>query len=114
MFLLAQIQGLGDDETRSLAFATLMISNLLLIMANRSRTLTIFGSAFTRRNRALPWILLLGTGVLLALLYIPFLSGAFDLTALTLNQFLQVTLVSYAGVAWLDIVKIRERIKARH
>ena len=114
MFLLAQIQGMGDDETRSLAFATLMISNLLLIMANRSRTLTIFGSAFTRRNRALPWILLLGTGVLLALLYIPFLSSAFDLAALTLNQFLQVTLVSYAGVAWLDIVKIRERIKARH
>lgn len=112
-FLAAQFQGLGDSETRTLSFATLMISNLALIMANRSRTLTIFGSAFSRRNRVLPWILLLGIGVLLTLIYVPFLSTAFDLTPLTLSQFLQVTLVAYAGVAWLDIVKIRERIKAR-
>jgi Ca2+-transporting ATPase len=49
------LRGLGEGEARMFAFVTLVIGNLGLIYANRSRTLSIFQSLRVQ-NKALWWI----------------------------------------------------------
>jgi Ca2+-transporting ATPase len=49
------LRGLGEGEARMFAFVTMVIGNLGLIYANRSRTLSIFQSLRVR-NKALWWI----------------------------------------------------------
>jgi Ca2+-transporting ATPase len=114
IYILANSQGASDERIRSLTFATLLIANLLLIMVNRSKTLTIWESSFTRKNRALPWILLLGIVILAILLNVPLLSDAFGLEALNLRDYLVIALVSYSSLSWTEIVKLLRRFRTKH
>ena len=57
MFVLALHGGMPPDEARALAFLSLVVSIVGLVLANRSFS-TSFSSAFFRPNRALVWILI--------------------------------------------------------
>lgn len=113
-YLFAIYQGYTAELIRSLTFATLLIANLILIMVNRSKTLTIWESAFRRRNRALPWILLFGLSILLALLNVPILRDSFGLASLSARELLLVIVVSYLSVCWSDIVKLLRSNRTVH
>lgn len=65
VFLLAQLWHLDEATTRAMAFTTLVIANLGLILANRSHS-RLFLTTLGKRNAALWWIVG-GTLLLLAL-----------------------------------------------
>jgi Ca2+-transporting ATPase len=113
VFLWALSAGRSETETRSLTFATLLISNLLLILTNRSRILTISQTLLRRKNIALPWILLLGVALVVSLLNLPFLSRAFDLAPIEFSDYFVVIAAAYLGICWTEIWKIWSRIKSR-
>ena len=97
--------GKGELEARTFAFTSLVLANLMLIAVNLSWSrniyrillsankilLTVFGGAFVS---------------LLAVLYIPFFSGLFHLTALHLNDFVLIIVIVMASLAWFEVLKI--------
>ena len=113
-YLIALKNGAEDDRVRSLTFATLLIANLFLIMVNRSRTLTIWESLINRKNRALPWILILGVSVLLILVNVPILRTSFGLAPLQITDYLSVLLMAYISIIWTDILKLLRRFQTKH
>jgi P-type Ca2+ transporter type 2C len=104
----------SDSRVRSLTFAALVIANVLLILANRSRTLTLWETLVRRKNPAIKWLFLGATALLLLLLNVPLLSNAFDLIALSMNDYAMLILLSYLSISWFDILKIITRRKAGH
>ena len=87
-------------------FGALMISNIFLILTNRSRSLTILQTFKKRNNRAVPWIVILALGVLFSLILIPLLRTIFDLGAIGFTDWLTMFVVSIAGLLWYEVLKI--------
>ena len=94
---------------RALTFTALVIANVILILINRSRTLTLWETLVKRRNSAIPWLITGAVALLLLLLNLPFLREAFDLQSLQWNEYLLLTALSYLSVSWLDLHKIITR-----
>lgn len=108
IFVSALNRGLGEDGARAMTFATIVFSNLALILTNRSWSQTIIGS-FHNRNTALAWIF---GGALLALglvLYIPSLSNLFLFSALSPVDLLICLAVGFTSVVWFELFKILRR-----
>jgi Ca2+-transporting ATPase len=95
----------SEELSRSLTYATLLLSNLFLVISNRSQRLSIIASFKERNNPAILPISLLAAGILLALLNIPFLAESFDLEQLNFQQYVIVIFVSFASVSWYEIYK---------
>ena len=95
----------SEELSRSLTYATLLLSNLFLVLSNRSQRLSIIASFKERNNPAILPISLLAAGILLALLNIPFLAESFDLEQLNFQQYVIVIFASFASVSWYEIYK---------
>lgn len=97
-------QNMADNTARSLAFTTIVLGNLVLIVTNRSRQGLIFNQIKTF-NPAM-WIIIGGTLVALTIvLYVPYLSKVFRLTPLiTYDWCLSLIAISIA-VLIIEIVK---------
>ncbi|MEY3346968.1 MAG: hypothetical protein RIR40_693 [Actinomycetota bacterium] len=95
----------SEELSRSLTYASLLLSNLFLVLSNRSQRLSIIASFKERNNPAILPISLLAAGILLALLNIPFLAESFDLEQLNFQQYVIVILASFASVSWYEIYK---------
>jgi Ca2+-transporting ATPase len=106
LFLYLNTSGRTEQEIRSMIFGALMISNIFLILTNRSRSLTILQTFKKRNNRAVPWIVLLALGVLFSLILIPPLRTIFDLGAIGFTDWLTMFVVSIAGLLWYEVLKI--------
>lgn len=110
VFLYSRHQGLSEEVTRSLAFGSLLVANVFLILANRSRTLTIWHAITTRRNRAIPWITIGALALLAILLNLPILREAFNLGVVRPIDYLVMAVAAYLGIIWFEILKLfRER-----
>ncbi len=103
-----------EEKVRSLTFATLVIANVILILINRSRTLTLWEALIKRRNKAIPWLIFGATTLLLLLLNVPLIRESFDLEALQLKEYLSLVALSYLSVSWLDLHKIITRRRSGH
>jgi Ca2+-transporting ATPase len=114
IFLDGISDGVSEERVRSLTFASLVIANVILILANRSRTLTLWEAIFRRKNRAVPWLIFGAIFLLLLLLNVPFIRDAFELTSLSLRDYSQLILFAYLSVAWLDLLKIITRYRTSH
>lgn len=95
----------SEELVRSLTFATLMIGNLSLVLTNRSRTLSIYSTIKSRSNRSVKWILLAGLLVLISIFNIPLLQKAFNLSPLSLIQWLLVFAAGFGSILWYEIKK---------
>ena len=83
LFIYAMALHLGETDTnsRTLAFATLVVGNLMLIFANRSWSQTI--TATLRAPNPALWWVVGGAGVVLILvIYVPFLQSLFRFSPL--------------------------------
>ncbi len=105
VYKIALMLGQTVTEARTLSFATLIISNLCLILSNRSWSRSIISSLFVP-NKALKWVM---SGALLFLalvIYVPFLQKVFHFATL---HSLDIIIAAGAGilsVVWFEIVKI--------
>ena len=114
VYAIALQRGQGADEARALAFTTLVIGNLSLILANRSWTRSLFSALFSP-NRALWWVMG-GTLALLALvLYLPGLRDLFRFTPLHANDLALCVAAGLASILWFELFKLvlrRKRVSA--
>ena len=95
-----------DDAVRSITFATLVLSNLGLILVNRSWRLSIRRTFVERSNPTLKWILA-GSLVLLTLvLSVRGVRNAFSLGSISFADALVALMASVAGVAWFEVYKV--------
>ncbi len=108
VFIIARGQGLNQEEYRALAFATLVIANLSLILTNRSWSRTIF-STLRSPNKALWWILGGALVFLGMILYVPFLQNLFNFGTLHLIDLLICFSAGIFSIAWFEGLKIINR-----
>jgi P-type Ca2+ transporter type 2C len=103
--------GKGEDEARTLTFATLVIANLTLIVANLSWTQSIIKTLLSE-NKALRYVLVGALSGLLLVLYVPFLRDLFRFSLLHSDDLLIVLVVGVLSIAWLRLLKgkIRDNI----
>ncbi len=97
--------GGGASRARSLAFVTVVLSNVALILSNRTWATTMF-SLRRSRNRALFWTLG-GVGTFLALvLTVPRARAVFRLSALSSLDVVLCALLALASIAWFEVYKV--------
>ena len=101
----ALLTGEPDDVVRSVAFLTLFVGNLTLILVNRSWRLSIRESFRERANPTLKWILPTAIGMVVILLTVPALRDAFNFGPLHLADWLVAVTAGTASVSWFEIYK---------
>lgn len=94
-----------ENEARTFAFVSLVLSNLMLIVINLSWSKNIH-KILLGANKIL-FIVLFGTLLcLFAVLYIPFLSNLFYLAPLSLADFIFILSVVFVSVIWFEVLKL--------
>ena len=97
--------GASLEETRTIVFTTLILSNVFLTFANRSFTKTIYYTS-RYKNSLAPVILIISAFFLVSLHFIPFVRNLFQLATITQGQFWLCFGVSLACVMWFEMYKI--------
>lgn len=113
IFMLALYSGQSEAEARTLAFITLITSNISLILANRSWTKTIISYIFVP-NKALVGVILIAVAFLIMALYIPTLQRIFHFGFMHWEDVLISLAFGILSVAWFEILKyfcIKKNIK---
>ncbi|MFA6553488.1 MAG: cation-translocating P-type ATPase [Patescibacteria group bacterium] len=107
IYAVALANNWGEGVARALAFSSLVIGNVGLIIANRSRTRTSFGSMRQHPNRALRWVVGLAISVLIITLAIPGVRDLFGFSALTTWQFALCLTSGIVAALMAEITKLR-------
>ncbi len=95
---------LPDGEARAFAFTTLVVANLALIFANRSRSSGL--AAPLRTPNPVLWVVTGAALVLLALaIYLPWLAAVFRFTPLGPGHLLAAAGSGLASLLWLELFK---------
>jgi Ca2+-transporting ATPase len=79
----------GETHARTMAFATLSISELLRAYTSRSERYSLFAIGIFS-NKWMQWAVLTSLVILLAIIYVPFLDPIFDTTFLTIQDWLEM------------------------
>lgn len=104
-------QGMPENTVRSVAFTSIVLGNLALILGNRSRLELIFHQRKTF-NWAM-WTIVAGTLLaLLLVLYVPYLSEIFKLSPLSFNDLGLSLIPVSAAIFIIEIIKFG--LSARH
>jgi Ca2+-transporting ATPase len=112
VYLGARHLGKGFAEARTLAFTTLIAGNVSLILSNRSWHETILGT-FRALNRTL-WAVVGGAvGILLLVLYLPFLRRLFHFDLLHVPDIALCLLAGILSIAWFEGLKRLHRRRRR-
>jgi Ca2+-transporting ATPase len=100
----------SEPEARTLAFITLVISNLGIILVNRSWTKNIFASLRVK-NTAIAWVVS-GTIIFLGMvIYVPVLQNIFHFSYMHLNDVVLSLSLGIVSVAWFEVVKYISNIR---
>jgi len=111
VFFLGVQAGLAVEQARATAFTSLVIGNLGLIVASRSRAHHLL--ALLRRPNRAQWWILGGTALALAaILTVPPLQRVFHFHPLPLTTLWLPLLTSLATMAWFELVKHLYRRRA--
>lgn len=111
-FLVSLYRGQGDLDARAISFTTLVLGNLALIWANRSRTRTI---PELLRTLNYPLLLLTGGALLLlgAVLYIPPARDLFQFSTLHVDDLAICVALALLSVTWIEVLKLRAKLCPR-
>jgi Ca2+-transporting ATPase len=100
--------GRSETEVRSIAFTSLVLSNLLLIIVNLSWRKNIF-QILVSPNRALGIVLVTAVAGLGAIIYIPSLAGLFHLAPLRIADIFTIVAVVLGSTLWFEVWKVLNR-----
>ncbi len=105
VFVTVLYRGKGATEARTITFTSLVITNLALILINRSSSLSIL-EAFNLKNKAF-WLVTAGALTALALvLYIPFFRGLFHFSILGVTDILIAFIAGIVSIIWFELLKM--------
>ena len=99
-------RGYGQSEARMISFSSLVIANLGLIFANRSRTRSILATLSTP-NPALWWVTGGTLAFLILALVVPFFRGLFSFAPLHLWELVLIALAGLLSVFVSESLKLR-------
>ncbi len=108
VFLMALRSGHSENSARALAFITFIISNLCLILTNRSWARSII-SLFSVTNRALAWVIAGAIIFLSLVLYTPFLRGVFHFGEIHPGDIIICLVAGIFSVLWFELLKLTKR-----
>jgi Ca2+-transporting ATPase len=103
-------KGAGDENIRSLIFITLLFSNILLTLANRSFIFSVL-QTMKYRNNLVRIIIGVTLSFIAIAMYVPFIRDLFGLVKLSLYQLSICGLCAIAGVYCIEIWKFYLRHK---
>lgn len=109
VYRISILNGLNEDQLRTMLFITLIISNILLTLVNRSFYYSAF-ECLKYKNHLLPAIIGLTVLLTASIIYIPAVATFFQLSPITLSQFLLCLSGSIIGVFWFEIYKYYQRM----
>ncbi|MDD5503166.1 MAG: cation-translocating P-type ATPase [Candidatus Thermoplasmatota archaeon] len=104
VFATGLLRGLGEAEARALAFTTLIVANIALILANRSWSRTIV-STLKVRNPALWWVVGGAAAFLAAVLCIPTLRSTFKFASLSIIDAAICIAAGILSIVWFEVLK---------
>ncbi|MGG1922778.1 cation-translocating P-type ATPase [Chryseobacterium sp. NRRL B-14798] len=104
--------GNGEAKTRALVFTTLIFSNILLSLVNRSFYYSML-ECFKNRNVLLAGISVLVVIFLLIILYAAPVSGFFSVTPLSIEELGLALLTASVSVLWFEVYKFIKRLYFR-
>ncbi len=107
---LALLLGQTETEARTLTFVTLIISNLFLLLTNRSWSKNIFYSLRTP-NPSLVWIFCGALTCLFITIYTPFLQHLFHFSAIHFYDLIFAVIAGIISIGWFEILKLILRLK---
>lgn len=105
-------RGQGEANARALAFTTLIIANLGLILVNRSWSRTALATLQTR-NAALWWVVGGAVVFLAFVLYVPFLRALFWFDKLHPRDLLLCFGAGAISILWFELFKVISRYRNR-
>ena len=97
--------GYGDKEVRAMAFVTLIVSNIAVILTNRSWTDNIFRIIVTP-NKPVLWVVGGAIFFLTLILNVNFFLDLFQFQKLTLINVLICSLAGLSTIIWFEIYKL--------
>ena len=100
--------GLDERVVRGVTFATLISSNVALILVNRSWSLTALGS-IRRKNSAVWYIIFSAFAFLPVIIYTPLLQHLFLFTSIPVRLLVLTIIFGFTSMLWIDAVKLRRR-----
>lgn len=105
---------LGKDEggVRAITFASLVFSNLGLIIANRSWTESM-ATSLKKQNPAFKWVLVGSLSFMLLVLFVPAPRALFSLSPIGAMDLAVSVTAAVLGTAWFELYKTSLRKKAR-
>jgi P-type Ca2+ transporter type 2C len=105
IYLLGLHLGYEASEVRAMAFTTLIVSNIAVILTNRSWTDNIFRIIFTP-NRAVLWVVGGAIFFLILILNVPFFLHLFQFQRLKLINLIICVLAGLFTIVWFEIYKL--------
>lgn len=103
--------GYSEKEVRTFCFVALIISNLAVIMSNRSWTSNIFKIIVTP-NKTVKWVVGGAFAFLILILNIPFLLNLFQFERIGILEFVICAAAGCFSILWFEIYKLIKKNKA--
>lgn len=110
VFVLSGKLNAGENEARTMAFATVVISNICLILTNLSWSRSVF-EIIRDPNPAMWWVITGAVALITAVLYIPGLRELFGFGLLHLNDVLICLGAGLFSIMWFEIAKFMMKKK---
>lgn len=108
LFILAVKTGRTELESRSFAFSSLIIGNLLLITVNLSWNKNLYKIIFSA-NKVLFIVVSYAILSLVVILNVPFIAGLFHVAPITFRDWFIISLVMIFSISWFEILKVIKR-----
>jgi Ca2+-transporting ATPase len=97
--------GYGNNEVRTMAFITLIVSNISIILTNRSWTDNIFG-IITTPNKAVLWVVGGALFFMALILNIPFFLELFQFEKLHPVNIIICSVAGITTIIWFEVYKM--------
>ena len=104
VYLVGLKMGYSASGVRTLTFVTLIVSNIAVILSNRSWTSNIFTILFTP-NKAVKWVVGGAVFFLMLILNIPFLLDSFQFERMGWLELLVCTAAGFSSIVWFEVYK---------
>jgi Ca2+-transporting ATPase len=109
VFILALYFKKSELVARTLAFATLVFANIMLIITNLSWSKNLMG-IIKLKNEALRWVVSGALVALMMVIYIPHLRNLFHFAVLSVQELLIALASGIASLLWFEALKALKRL----
>ncbi|MDD5457157.1 MAG: cation-translocating P-type ATPase [Candidatus Margulisbacteria bacterium] len=108
IFRMSLINGYSEKEARTIAFITLIIANLSLILTNRTWNRSIISSIFTP-NKSLVFVFSGAILFLFCILYVPLLQNIFHFSFMHIDDVFVSLLAGLLSIGWFEVLRIVQK-----